>query len=112
MYICAEAEEYRRNFTNAMAHEMKTPLSVIRGFAENLTENPDTGKKDYYLDQIIRQTEEMDGNVKEMIQVSKLDSDDLILKQETLPVRDLLEKEIGRLLPRTEERPGRRFGRG
>ena len=100
----AEAEEYRRDFTNAMAHEMKTPLSVIRGFAENLTENPDTGKKDYYLDQIIRQTEEMDGNVKEMIQVSKLDSDDLILKQETLPVRDLLEKEIGRLLPRTEER--------
>ena len=68
----AETEAQRRDFTNAMAHEMKTPLGVIRGFAENLLEDPETGKREYYLRQIIGQTEEMDGAVKEMIQVSSL----------------------------------------
>lgn len=35
----ASLEENRRDFTNAMAHEMKTPLGIIRGYAENLREN-------------------------------------------------------------------------
>ncbi len=100
----AQAEAYRRDFTNAMAHEMKTPLSVIRGFSENLKENPDTGKREYYLDQIIGQTEEMDNTVKEMIQVSKLDSDELNIQKEKISLRDLLEQETERIALRTEER--------
>lgn len=100
----AEAEAQRRDFTNAMAHEMKTPLGVIRGFAENLLENPESGKREYYLDQIIGQTEEMDGTVKEMIQVSKLDSADLVISSERIDLRELLEKEVERIACRTEER--------
>ena len=100
----AQAEAYRRDFTNAMAHEMKTPLSVIRGFSENLKENPDTGKREYYLDQIIGQTEEMDNAVKEMIQVSKLDSDELNIQKEKISLRSLLEQETERIALRTEER--------
>ena len=100
----AETEAYRRDFTNAMAHEMKTPLSVIRAFAENLKENPDTGKREYYLDQIVGQTEEMDDIVKEMIQVSKLDGEALTLQKEKIPLCGLLEKEVERIAPRAEER--------
>ena len=100
----AEAEAQRRDFTNAMAHEMKTPLGVIRGFAENLLEDPETGKREYYLRQIIGQTEEMDGAVKEMIQVSRLDSEDLALSRERINLPELLEEEMERIAVRTEER--------
>lgn len=100
----AETEMQRRDFTNAMAHEMKTPLSVIRGFAENLKENPDTGKREYYLDHIIGQTEEMDGTVKEMIQVSRLDSGNLQMSREKSSLSQLLETEVERLESRAEER--------
>ena len=100
----AEAEAQRRDFTNAMAHEMKTPLGVIRGFAENLLEDPETGKREYYLRQIIGQTEEMDGAVKEMIQVSRLDSEDLALNRERIDLTELLEEETERIEVRTEER--------
>lgn len=100
----AETELQRRDFTNAMAHEMKTPLSVIRGFAENLKENPDTGKRDYYLEHIIGQTEEMDGTVKKMIQVSRMDSGDLRMSREKFSLSQLLEKEAERLESRAEER--------
>ena len=100
----AETEAQRRDFTNAMAHEMKTPLGVIRGFAENLLEDPETGKREYYLRQIIGQTEEMDGAVKEMIQVSRLDSEDLALSRERINLPELLEEEVERIAVRTEER--------
>ncbi len=100
----AEAEAQRRDFTNAMAHEMKTPLGVIRGFAENLFENPETEKREYYLRQIIGQTEEMDGTVKEMIQVSRLDREDLTLSRERIDLTELLEEEKDRIAVRTEER--------
>ncbi len=53
-------EENRQDFTNAMAHELKTPLGVIRGFAENLLEKIHEEKREYYLRQIIGQTDEMD----------------------------------------------------
>ena len=100
----AETEAQRRDFTNAMAHEMKTPLGVIRGFAENLLEDPETGKREYYLRQIIGQTEEMDGAVKEMIQVSRLDSEGLALSRERIDLSELLEEEMERIAVRTEER--------
>lgn len=100
----AETEAQRRDFTNAMTHEMKTPLGVIRGFAENLLEDPETGKREYYLRQIIGQTEEMDGAVKEMIQVSRLDSEDLALSRERINLPELLEEEMERIAVRTEER--------
>ena len=100
----ARMEEYRRDFTNAMAHEMKTPLSVIRGFAENLLDNPDTGKREYYLRQMIGQTEEMDGLVKEMIRISKLDSEKLTIRKEEVSVREILEDETSGLTVQTEEK--------
>ena len=98
----ARMEEYRRDFTNAMAHEMKTPLSVIRGFAENLLDNPDTGKREYYLRQMIGQTEEMDGLVKEMIRISRLDSEKLVIKKEQVSLRKILEDETSGLAEQAE----------
>lgn len=90
-------EESRRDFTNAIAHELKTPLSVIRGFSENLKENIMEEKKDYYLEQIIEQTEEMDQMVQEMICISKLDSDQLPLHRESLSLLSLLEAQFDKL---------------
>lgn len=90
-------EENRRDFTNAIAHELKTPLGIIRGFSENLKENIKEEKKDYYLEQIIGQTEEMDQMVQEMIYISKLDSDQLSLHKETLSLLTLLEAQFDKL---------------
>ncbi len=100
----AVLEETRRDFTNAIAHELKTPLSVIRNFAENLMEHNMEEKRDYYLSQIIGQTEEMDHLVEEMIEVSKLDSEDLILGSETLSFTDLIREQMERFQPILQEK--------
>lgn len=83
-------EQRQRDFTNAIAHEMKTPLAVIRGFAENLEENVNKEKQTYYVEQIIGQTERMDDMVKEMVYISKLDSEEYRPVKEQISVRELL----------------------
>lgn len=100
----AVLEETRRDFTNAIAHELKTPLGVIRGFSENLAENTVEEKREYYLRQIIGQTEVMDDLVQEMIYVSKLDSDNLVLKKEDLSFFALIESQIQKLEPAINEK--------
>lgn len=97
-------EETRRDFTNAMAHELKTPLGIIRNFSENLMEHNMEEKRDYYLMQIIGQTEEMDRLVAEMIEISKMDSKDLILRKEPVSFGELIKEEMVRFeLPADEK---------
>ncbi len=97
-------EDMRRDFTNAMAHELKTPLGVIRNFAENLAEHNMEEKREYYLAQIIGQTEEMDRLVVKMIEISKLDSEELVLKREKVSFSQLVREQLARFEPMTGER--------
>lgn len=100
----AKLEENRRDFTNAIAHELKTPLGVIRGFAENLQENTNEEKREYYLEQIVGQTERMDEMVKEMIYISKLDSDKFVLDKEEVSFKELIEEALEPLRIYIEEK--------
>lgn len=99
-----QMDAQRRDFINTMAHEIKTPLSVICGFSENLKENPNTKKHEYYLDQMIRQTEEIDGLVKEMITTSQVDWKQVKIGSDPISLRNVIECETDRLEARTEER--------
>lgn len=100
----AALEEVRRDFTNTIAHELKTPLAIIRGFAENTLENTVAEKREYYQRQIIAQTEEMDQLVKEMIYISKLDSEELTLRKEPLSLSAIINEQLTRLKPLADEK--------
>lgn len=86
----AQLEEQQKDFSNAIAHEMKTPLSVIRGFAENLEEDTNRNKKKYYVEQIIDQTERLDEMVKEMVFISRQNSQDYCAAKEEISVCGLI----------------------
>ena len=61
-------------------------------------------KRDYYLAQIIGQTEDMDALVVKMIQVSRLDSEELVLKRERVSFSELAREQLARLRPALEEK--------
>ncbi len=51
-------EDYRRDMTGHLAHDIKTPLMAISGYAENLMEtDPDDEKRKKYLDSIMGNVE-------------------------------------------------------
>ena len=99
-----QLEQTRKDFTNAAAHELKTPLSIVRGLAETMEETTSEEKKSAYRTEIIHQTEVMDRLVKEMIFISKLDSKDLILKKEPMSILTIIEEQMDRLSPLIEDK--------
>lgn len=67
-------EQKRTELTNALAHDIKTPLFVISGYAYSLKENIDDNERDSYIGKILEQTEDINGMVHKMLDLSKLDS--------------------------------------
>ena len=61
-------------------------------------------KRDYYLTQIVGQTEEMDRLAGEMILVSRMDSENLVLQRETVSFDELIWEQLNRLKPVIEEK--------
>ena len=65
-------ERRTRETTAAIAHDMKTPLAVIRSCAENLAENVRPEKRNRYIAEIAAQTEAMDRSLADMLELDRL----------------------------------------
>ncbi|MBQ1413946.1 MAG: HAMP domain-containing histidine kinase [Clostridia bacterium] len=85
-------EQRRRDLTNALAHDIKTPLFIISGYAYSLKEDIDSGERDRYLDKIIEQTDRINALVHNMLNLSKLDSDQMTLTRTTFDLWELTEE--------------------
>ncbi|HCK88264.1 MAG TPA: hypothetical protein DHW39_05585 [Erysipelotrichaceae bacterium] len=86
----AVLKEIRRDSINAIAHEMRTPLSSIAGYAEMLKMGVKEEKKDVYLERILEKSREMDGMINDMISLAKLDESDVSLIREEVQMNDLV----------------------
>lgn len=62
------------DLTNALAHDIKTPLFVISGCAYSIKDGIDGDERGDYLDKIINQTDNINEMVHKMLNLSKLDS--------------------------------------
>lgn len=78
--------EYRRKMTDALAHDLKTPLSVISAYAENLREDVNSGKRTYYSDRIIESVGNMNRLIDNTLSFSKITGGKLRLKTERLDI--------------------------
>lgn len=87
-------EHQLRTITNSMAHELKTPLFVIGGYAENLIENINTEKKTHYANVILEKSESMNSLVSRMLDYSKLDWAGMKLHTEQFNLTEMTEKII------------------
>lgn len=77
-----ESEDNRRRLISALAHELKTPLAVIHGYAEGLQAGIAAEKESYYLSVLLEESEKMDSMVKEMLDYSRLEAGKVTLSTE------------------------------
>ena len=82
-------EHKRRDMTNALAHDIKTPLFILSGYAGNLKENVQTGKREHYTDVIVEQSQEVNRRVNRMLELSKLDSPSFKLNKQVFDLAEL-----------------------
>ncbi len=67
-------EHKRREMLSTLAHDIKTPLFILSGYADNLKENIKSDKRDHYAEVIIEQTGEVNRRVGRVLELSRLDS--------------------------------------
>jgi len=98
----AALEQSRRDTTNALAHDLKTPLALIHGYTENLLFRVKPEKHDHYLRQIQRETERMDSLLGGMLNLSRLETGALPLHREAVDLLALMEESAARWQAATE----------
>lgn len=90
--------EERKELTDRLSHEMKTPLGVIRAYAEGLQDETDEGKKQKYSEIIMAETERMSELITTLLDLSALESGASALVPERFDFVEFLETVAGRLL--------------
>ena len=63
-----------RDLTNAVAHELKTPLALVRSYAEGLSEDIAPEKREEYLSVIVEESDRMAALVGSLLDLSRLES--------------------------------------
>ncbi|KAA0766866.1 HAMP domain-containing sensor histidine kinase [Bacillus sp. SH5-2] len=98
-----QLEKTRKEFISGVSHELKTPLSVIRSFAEGIK---DGVSKDttYYTDVILEETENMNRLIVEMLELAKLESGTYKLEMTTFSIGELIQQVYTKLLFSMEEK--------
>ncbi len=84
-------EEKRSELTNALAHDIKTPLFIISGYAQNLKENVNNDKRDHYCDRIIDKTQEVNSLIHKMLELSRPDDFSKSLMLEDININKTVE---------------------
>lgn len=67
-------EQMQKEFISNASHELKTPLSIVRGFVEGVKDGVSENKRERYLEVILDETEKMENLVKDMLELTKLES--------------------------------------
>lgn len=90
----------KAEFLSNMSHEMRTPLTAIKMFAQ-MVRRPsfDTEKKDKYLGNIVRSAEHLNGLIGDILDVARADADKIKIALERTDTRVLVRDVIDTLMP-------------
>jgi signal transduction histidine kinase len=106
----SKTEELRREFLANVSHDLKTPLTMIKAYAEmvrDLTYN-NKEKREDNLNTIIDETERLNVLVGDLLELSKIQSNVDTLKLETIDLNELIFNILGKF-KYLEEKEGYKF---
>lgn len=85
-------------FTNA-SHELKTPLTSIRGYSELLRQHAitDPNQIDHCLDCVLKESDHMTKLINDILTISKLEAKDYVVQKSHIKLKDLLENVLNSL---------------
>jgi two-component system phosphate regulon sensor histidine kinase PhoR len=98
-------EGIRREFVANVSHELKTPLTAIRGFAETLLgEGISEEQRAQYLDVILRHSERLGALIEDVLSLSRVESRKLQLEPDAVDVGRLAATLLRDMKPQLDAR--------
>lgn len=92
----ARIDEKRQALLNNVSHELKTPLSLMQGYAEGLkiNINKDNKKKDYYCNVILEETNKMNTLVESLLDIQSMESGEESLSKTNFEVNKFVKDTV------------------
>ena len=90
-------EEMRQDFLSNVTHELKTPIALIRGYAEGLQDGiaDDPESRAFYLDTIVDESDKMNVIVQKVLLLNQLEFGDDSVAMERFDVADMIRNYLG-----------------
>ena len=89
-------QKLKQEMTNNIAHELKTPVSSIRGYLEILLENRsiDEEQRNYFLKRSYAQTLRLSDLIQDVSLITKLEESAALFSKEKLEIRSVFEEAV------------------
>ncbi|CAM4493595.1 signal transduction histidine kinase [Paenibacillus endophyticus] len=82
-------EQLRKELVANISHELKTPLAIVKGFAEGLQDGVANEKRERYLSLIVKETDRMNALIMDMLELSKFEVRAVRLRLESFSINEL-----------------------
>ncbi|NWF51801.1 MAG: PAS domain S-box protein [Nitrospirae bacterium] len=88
-----QLEDIRRDFVANVSHEIKTPITAIKGFAETLIEGAidDRENAPKFLEAIKNHSERLNSLVSDLLTLSRIELGDIVIHKEELNIDDIID---------------------
>lgn len=89
--------QLKQEMTNNIAHELKTPVSSIRGYIETILEQHDLdpAKQKFFLERAYSQSLRLSNLIRDIALITKTEEASDLFEKETISIRDIIQ-EVGR----------------
>lgn len=90
-------EDARKKLIANISHEFKTPLTIISGYSQLMLEDAKDEETKKNLKLMINESERLSDLVHEFLELSKLESGNIILNKTEIDMENIIKKEINKL---------------
>ncbi|WP_161490657.1 HAMP domain-containing sensor histidine kinase [Paenibacillus sp. O199] len=95
----SKMEVIQKRFVSDASHELKTPISVVKGYAEGLVDFIAENKREQYARTILREANRMEKLVLDMLELTQLEAQTVKLKPVTFLLYELIAETAANMKP-------------
>jgi signal transduction histidine kinase len=95
-----QLEQMRTEFVANLSHELRTPVTIIKGFAQTLIEDDsvlDQKERLRFLDKIMANSDRLHSLLQDLLLLSRLESTESLLQYETIQLEEFLKSFVENL---------------
>lgn len=102
-----ELDKLKDEFLSLATHELRTPMTAIKGYSYELMKNRAGDKTNQYAERIYKSTERLVNLVNDMLDVSRIESGRIELKPESVDLNKLISEVVEELQIKASEKSQR-----